>query len=254
MNCKKNNNSYSVHIDNKLHGKIYISLKAGTPIQGIITSANFTNSRLESNYEWGVLIEDISQLSKLINEIESVASRALSTDELEKVIKKIDTFSQGTVFPKEPKVDLTVSDIIDKAEEEYAKVKRLLSFIIALVGFIVLGLTVKKAFADYVTLNSIDLLVTFSIPIVLSLLFIPIAYSYAVYSKYQELFIIMSFKEPENKEIRTMHRCEIMKACKFSYRKVTYFRKTHLKEMYVNMSQDEFYKIIEKFKQISSND
>jgi hypothetical protein len=114
LNCKRNNISYSVHIDNKLHGKIYISLKLGSPLQGIITSANFTNSGLESNHEWGVLIEDTSQLLKLIDEIKCVESRALSSEELEKVIKKIDAYSQGTVLPKEPKIDLTVSDIINK--------------------------------------------------------------------------------------------------------------------------------------------
>ena len=40
-----------------------------------------------------------------------------------------------------------------------------------------------------------------------------------------------------------------MKECKLTYKRVTYFRETYLKEMYVNMSQDEFNKIIEKFKQ-----
>lgn len=149
---------------------------------------------------------------------------------------------------------LFMLDAFVGTKEEYAKERRLLSFTIAFVGFIVIALTIKKAFASYITLNSIDTLVTLFIPIVLSLLFIPITYSYAVYSKYQELFIMMSFKEPENKEIRKMHRSEIMKACKLSYRRVTYFRKTYLKEMYVNMNQDEFYRIIEKFKQISSYD
>ncbi|MDR4316656.1 Uncharacterised protein [Niallia circulans] len=138
-------------------------------------------------------------------------------------------------------------------KEEYYKVKKLLSFILSFVGFAVLGLTIKIAVATYVTLNSVDLLITFFIPIVLSALFIPIAYGYAVLAKYQELFIMMSFKEPKDKRIRRMHRWEIMKVCKLSYKRVTYFREVCLKEMYVNMSQEEFYKIIEKFKQARFN-
>src|SRR5690625_3980452 len=31
LNCQKNNISYSVQVDNKLHGKIYISLNSGAP-------------------------------------------------------------------------------------------------------------------------------------------------------------------------------------------------------------------------------
>ncbi|KZN98308.1 hypothetical protein [Pseudobacillus badius] len=138
-------------------------------------------------------------------------------------------------------------------KEEYIKVKELLSFILSFVGFTFLGLTIKIAITNYTTLNSFDLLITFFIPIVLSVLFIPISYIYAVLSKYQELFIMMSFKEPEDKRIRRMHRWEIMKVCKLSYKRVTYFREACLKEMYVNMSQEEFCKIIEKFKQARFN-
>jgi len=134
-------------------------------------------------------------------------------------------------------------------KEEYYKVKKLLSFILSFVGFAILGLTIKIAIATYVTLNSVNLLITFLIPIVLSTLFIPISYIYAVLAKYQELFIMMSFKEPKDKRIRRIHRWEIMRECKLSYKRVAYFRETCLKEIYVNMSQDEFYKIIEKFKQ-----
>lgn len=114
LNCQKNNISYSVRIDNKLHGKIYVSLKSGTPLQGIITSANFTNSGLETNHEWGVLIDDTSQLLKLISEINCVESRVLTNTELEEIIKKIDAFSKASPMPKELKISLTVSDILNK--------------------------------------------------------------------------------------------------------------------------------------------
>lgn len=143
---------------------------------------------------------------------------------------------------------LVLLDIVAGLKEEYSVVKKLTSFVISCIGFIVLGLSMKKAFVNYTDLGSIDSLVTFSIPIVLSLLFIPISYSYALYSTYQKLFIMMKFKEPENKKIRMLHRWETIKICKLSYRKVTEFKKIVVKEMYKNMSKEEFYKIIEDFK------
>jgi HKD family nuclease len=124
LNCNKKNISYSVHIDNKLHGKIYISLKSGTPLRGIVTSANFTNSGLESNHEWGVLIEDTNQLLKLINEINSVESRTLSNKELEEIIKKIDSYSKAFSTPQEPKINLTVSDILNDRKHKVTSDKR----------------------------------------------------------------------------------------------------------------------------------
>jgi len=149
---------------------------------------------------------------------------------------------------------LVLLDAVAATKEEYSKAKKLVSFIIASTGFIVLGLTLEKAIANYTAFNSMELLIAFIIPIILSLFFIPIAYSYAVYSKYQHLFLIMSFRDSKNKRIRRIRRWEIMIVCRLSYRRVTYFSENYLKEMYVNMNQTEFYKIIEKFKRTFSDD
>lgn len=124
LNCQKNNISYTVQIDNRLHGKIYISLKSGAPLQGIITSANFTNSGLEINHEWGVLIDETSHLIQLISEINSVQSRVLSIQELGEIIKRIDAFSQASPTPKEPKISLTLSDILNKKKQTVTSDKR----------------------------------------------------------------------------------------------------------------------------------
>ena len=70
-NCVAHGIDYSVSIDNKLHGKIYISSEDGNPLKGIVSSANFTEAGLGHNHEWGVLIEDERALSDLINEVTS---------------------------------------------------------------------------------------------------------------------------------------------------------------------------------------
>ncbi|GEL78699.1 hypothetical protein [Tenuibacillus multivorans] len=142
---------------------------------------------------------------------------------------------------------LILLETVATTKDEYYKVKKLLSFITAFVGFGILGLTLKKAIENYVTFNSLDLLIKFTIPIALSFLFIPIAYCFATFSEYQQLFISMSFKEPKDKIIKRKHRWEIIKACKLSYRKVTHFKKIYLKNIYVNMSNDEFNQLIENF-------
>lgn len=149
---------------------------------------------------------------------------------------------------------LVLLDAVSNTKEEWDKVKKLLSIILTAVGFTILGITIKVAIESYITLNTIDLLVKFLIPIVLSMFFIPIAYAFAVLSKYEELFIMMSFREVKDKKVKKMHRWELIKACKLSYKKITYFRKHQLKKMYVNMSQDDFYDIIENFKQTFSGD
>ncbi|PDY52292.1 restriction endonuclease PLD domain-containing protein [Bacillus toyonensis] len=124
FNCKMNEINYSIYIDNQLHGKVYISLKNGIPLKGIITSANFTKSGLEQNHEWGILTEDSHQIRNLLDEIKSVSSRELSSEELDEIIKKIDTYCKGKVIPKENKIDLSVSDILNKRKKRITFNKR----------------------------------------------------------------------------------------------------------------------------------
>ena len=55
-----------VHINNSLHGKIYIFKKCDN-LKALVTSANLTQSGFYNNHEWGLLIDD----SKIIKQLES---------------------------------------------------------------------------------------------------------------------------------------------------------------------------------------
>lgn len=57
-----------IHIDNSLHGKIYI-FKKNNAQKAIVTSANLTHNGLYHNHEWGVLIEDEKAISQLESEV-----------------------------------------------------------------------------------------------------------------------------------------------------------------------------------------
>lgn len=54
-----------IGLDQKLHSKVYIFRKNGTPFAGIVTSANFTESGLALNNETGVLIQEEKALLEL---------------------------------------------------------------------------------------------------------------------------------------------------------------------------------------------
>ncbi len=49
--------------------------------------------------------------------------------------------------------------------------------------------SLKEAISSYQTLGAIDLLVSFCVPIAFSGLYIPVAYGFAIYAKYEMLFI-----------------------------------------------------------------
>lgn len=79
-----------VHIDNKLHGKLYISRSDQKKM--IVTSANFTNNGMNENHEWGVLVEDVKMIENALEDV-------LNNVEYEEVsfnqIKKACDFARG---------------------------------------------------------------------------------------------------------------------------------------------------------------
>lgn len=135
---------------------------------------------------------------------------------------------------------------------ENIQVKRLVSLPLYIVGFIVLSYTLKNAINAYTELSVVDLLISFSIPIILSTLYIPVAYSFALCSKYQNVFVCMGFKEPNDKKTRRMHRLALIKECRLSYKKICVFEKEFIHQIYVAMSAEEFDDLIKRFRNLSS--
>lgn len=143
---------------------------------------------------------------------------------------------------------LALLDIIAGTKSEYASAKKFTSWLMAVAGIAIIGFTLKEAVNSYQTLGAIDLLVSFSVPVVFSALYIPVAYGFAIYAKYETLFIRMSFKEPNDKEVKRSHRKAVLRICGLSYKKIDKFQQEYVKNVYVSMKQDEFDELIKQFK------
>ncbi len=77
-----------ISLNNKLHGKIYIFKKDDNYISAIISSANFTDSGLSRNHEWGIEILNRDEIIKLESSIlGSIEFLNLSFDEIHRLQK-----------------------------------------------------------------------------------------------------------------------------------------------------------------------
>lgn len=137
---------------------------------------------------------------------------------------------------------------VSRLKEEYKKVKVLLDWLVAIMGFIIIGFTIKAAYGSYKEINPIDTVIGFCIPIVFSLAYIPIAYIFALWAKYEMVFMRMNFKEPKDKKITRKHRIVTLWTCKFSLKKVYLFQNECVNNMYVGMKEKDFEKMIKDFK------
>lgn len=109
VSCLLNNIEYEIRVDNLLHGKIYIVLKNDIPESGIITSANFTVKGLSINHEWGIEISDSTLLQSIIDDLYKVSSEPLLQNELDSIVKEIDSYIKANppVKEKKPAIDVT---------------------------------------------------------------------------------------------------------------------------------------------------
>ena len=143
---------------------------------------------------------------------------------------------------------ITVMNVIAERKEEYKSVHKLLDSILVIAGFWIFYETIKIGINEYKQLNIINTLVSFMIPIVYLILIIPLEYILELYSKYEVLFLRMTFKEEKDKRIRLHHRTAIFRECNFSVRKILLFQREYMIQMYALMKEDEFNQLMQKFR------
>ena len=143
---------------------------------------------------------------------------------------------------------ITVMNVIAERKEEYKSVHKLLDSVLAIAGFWIFYETIKLGINEYKQLNIINTLVSFMIPIVYLILIIPLEYILELYSKYEVLFLRMTFKEEKDKRIRLHHRTAIFRECNFSVRKILLFQREYMIQMYALIKEDEFNQLMQKFR------
>ena len=143
---------------------------------------------------------------------------------------------------------ITVMNVIAERNEEYKSVHKLLDSVLAIAGFWIFYETIKIGINEYKQLNIINTLVSFMIPIVYLILIIPLEYLLELYSKYEVLFLRMTFKEEKDKRIRLHHRIAVFRVCNFSIRKILLFQREYMIQMYALMKEDEFNQLMQKFR------
>lgn len=148
---------------------------------------------------------------------------------------------------------LAMFDALAGGKPEYSSAKKLTSFLMFLTGLSIVIFSFREAVNTYQMFGMIDLLVSFFVPIVFSALYIPVAYIFAMYAKYEMLFIRMSFKSSHEQKIRRRQKLAVFCACGLSYKLVASFEKEYVKNMYVSMKRTEFDDLIKAFKRESKN-
>ena len=146
---------------------------------------------------------------------------------------------------------IVMMNIVAEHKMEYKAVHKLLDIVLAIMGFGILYETIKIAVHEYKYLNAVNTFISFMIPIVYTILILPLEFGLEIYSDYEQVFVRMKFRDNQDKKIQRKHRWRVIRTCKLSLRKILLFRKEYVNKMYGLMSEETFDNIMREFKEES---
>lgn len=98
-----------------------------------------------------------------------------------------------------------------ETKKEYADVEKLFGWIVALIGFGYLGISIWKTVENFQTLVTVDTLREFLIPILLSLMFLPFLFGLGLYMIYERIFVSMGIWMEDKKLVSYAKRQALLK-------------------------------------------
>ena len=138
------------------------------------------------------------------------------------------TFSLAVEMIVQPiLLGLTSLQSFSGTKEEWKPAKMFFDIVVSIVSLVFLGFTLRTAIRTFSVVGVPDLLVTFCVPISLSICYVPVVYVLALRAKYREIFVRIVIRGANNKrEIRARKRTVIL-ACGASYRKICEFSRQY---------------------------
>tara|TARA_A100000171_G_scaffold50802_2_gene63160 strand:- start:85 stop:930 length:846 start_codon:yes stop_codon:yes gene_type:complete len=119
-----------------------------------------------------------------------------------------------------------LSDIFIKDKPEYKQIDKLFKNLTAIFGFIVLGYTIYRISNEFGEFANVNTLKAFTLPIILTLLFLPYLYFVALWSLYQVMNIRMGTQLKKSSHKRYL-KIKLFKAFKINRKKLREFQ-SHL--------------------------
>ena len=117
--------------------------------------------------------------------------------------------------------------------------------IIGLVFFVQLAIHIFINFQDFISLENLK---TFFFPLLLTFLFIPMVYIFALYGRYEVYFVTLNFLFRKNPSLSRFIKKKVIFTCFFSLKKLNNFIENYHPLLMPASNQEEVINIINSFK------
>jgi hypothetical protein len=217
----------------------------------LLYKAGFWNiSMLKDSIVWMLFSAVVVMISTVTSKNEEKILKKLILDNL-KVVALLEfvintyTFSIIGELVFVPLVSLIVIlKAFTEASKEYELVDKILGWLLAVIGFAIIGVAGSKMLNDYQNFQSISSIKNFLLPIILTISFIPFLYSLLLYSFYEDLFVRLEMGPDKNKKLKKLAKVSIIKKFKLNLWSLKKFSKNHLHDVMKVRSPDDIDKLL----------
>jgi hypothetical protein len=129
-------------------------------------------------------------------------------------------------------------------KEKYVDVNRVANFIVVIYGFTILVFSAIKLVSDFQNVWTINNLRDFSLPIILSITFLPLLYVFALYLAYEHLFNRIVWITGNDKETASVTKKRIFTLCHLNLTKLNRFTREFAFKLDRTSTKQEIWKTI----------
>ena len=145
---------------------------------------------------------------------------------------------------------ITILKDYDRDNPKHKQYQKVFDGIATVAGLLLLVFTAKEAVTTVTKDGAISLLVSFSVPAIFSVFFLPIVYALAVTAKYHDLFVRLYIRNHMSNDGLGRKKSEVFLACGLSYRKLQRFEQAdsqYISTICAANDDDSFYEFVTNF-------
>jgi hypothetical protein len=122
---------------------------------------------------------------------------------------------------------LVIMQNYDRSNPKYQSLHKVIDGISVVVGFVLLWFTIDVAIEVISTEGIADVLVSFCIPVLFSIAYLPVIYYVAVKALYHDLFVRIRIRNIDGEKILSLKKKAVRRACGISYWRIQEFSRSY---------------------------
>jgi hypothetical protein len=120
---------------------------------------------------------------------------------------------------------IVMLDTVAKFNEKHAAVSRLTSFLLGIIGVVILSFVTLRAIGDFQNLGSMNTVRTIAFPPLISIAFVPFIYALVIIVAYENIFMRLAFGPTKAPDVVRYAKRRILLHCGLSLRRLRAFAK-----------------------------